>query len=97
MAMEMPRVMDCSVTGCAYNTEKACHAMAITVGEQPSEPICDTYFQSEIHGGVRDMTAGVGACKTSSCQHNEDFECTAPNIHVGMKGNEPDCLTFEAR
>ena len=97
MAMEMPKVMDCTVSGCAYNTEKACHAMAITVGEQPSEPICDTFFQSDTHGGVMDMTAGVGACKTSDCRHNENFECVAANVHIGLKGNQPDCLTFETR
>jgi hypothetical protein len=43
------------------------------------------------------MTAGVGACKVSGCLNNSDYECDAPNIHVGMKGGTPDCLTFMAR
>ncbi|PLX84896.1 MAG: DUF1540 domain-containing protein [Desulfuromonas sp.] len=97
MPMNMPKVTDCSVSDCAYNDKHACHAMAITVGEKPSEPVCDTYFQSSIHGGVRDMNAGVGACKSYDCQHNTDFECMAPNVHIAMKGSQPDCLDFEPR
>lgn len=97
MAMEMPKVMDCSVSDCAYNANKACHAMAITIGEDPDEPICDTFFESSTHGGVKDITAGVGACKSYECSYNEDYECTASNIHVGMKEDQPDCLTFEKR
>lgn len=97
MAMKMPKVMDCTVKDCAYNMDKACHAMAITIGEDAHTPACDTFFQSKTHGGVKDMTAGVGACKTADCQYNRDFECSAPNIHVGMKGKQPDCLTFEMR
>lgn len=94
MPMKMPKVMDCTVSDCAYNSAKACHAMAITVGDNPNLPICDTYLQSSIHGGVKDMTAGVGACKTAVCSFNKDFECSAPNIHVGKKQGVPDCLTF---
>jgi hypothetical protein len=93
--MKMPKVMDCSVSDCAYNAEKACHAMAITIGDNPNQPVCDTFFKSSAHGGVKDMTAGVGACKTADCSFNKDFECTASNIHVGMKGGEPDCLTYK--
>lgn len=97
MTMKMPKVEDCSVASCAYNTDKACHAMAITVGEPAGDAVCDTFFRSATHGGVMDMTAGVGACKTSDCQHNSDYECTAAGIHVGLKGNQPDCLSFERR
>lgn len=97
MAMTMPKVTDCSVTNCAYNAEKTCHAMAITVGEEPDEPVCDTFFASDTHGGVQEVTAGVGACKAADCGYNQDFECTAANIQVGYRGNEPDCLTFEVK
>lgn len=96
MPMKMPKVKDCSVSDCAYNEKKACHAMAVTIGEA-SDPMCDTFFQSATPGGVKDMTAGVGACKVADCRHNEHFECAASNIHVGLKHNHPDCLTFEAR
>jgi hypothetical protein len=97
MAMKMPKVSDCTVTNCAYNSNQACHALAITVGEEPDEPVCDTFFTAETHGGVKDVTAGVGACKAADCQFNSDYECTATGIHVGFRGNQPDCLTFEAR
>ena len=97
MAMKMPQVSDCTVTDCAYNTSQACHALAITVGEEPDEPICDTFFASSNHGGVKDVTAGVGACKAADCQFNQEFECTAANVKIGYQGDQPDCLTFEAR
>lgn len=97
MAAKMPTVSDCSASECAYNTHQTCHALAITIGESPQDPACDTYFESSTHGGVKDATAGVGACKSSDCQFNQDFECTAASIHVGYRGNQVDCLTFEAR
>jgi len=97
MNIDMPKVQDCSVSTCAYNTNKACHAMAITVGEPAADPVCDTYFQSATRGGIMEMTAGVGACKSSECQHNSDYECTAQSIHIGMKEGQPDCLTFKHR
>ncbi len=97
MPTEMPKVLDCTVTNCAYNTKEACHAMAITIGEAPQNPACDTFFEASQHGGVPDITAGVGACKVSSCRHNSDYECEAANIQVGMKEGTPDCLTFKMR
>jgi hypothetical protein len=97
MGMKMPKVMGCSVDSCAYNTEKSCHAMAITVGEPAGDPCCDTFFAAEKHGGVMDMTAGVGACKLANCKFNKDYECSAASISVGMQQGQPDCMTFEAR
>jgi len=97
MGMKMPEVTKCSVEKCAYNSQQSCHAMAITVGEPAGDPSCDTYFEASRHGGVKDMKAGVGACKLSDCQHNMDYECSAPNIMVGFKGGQPDCLTFIPR
>ena len=94
--MEMPKVSGCSVTDCAYNTDKACHALAITIGEDPNDPTCDTFFNSSAHGGVKETIAGVGACKTSNCEYNKDLECSASAIEVGMKGDQVDCLTFKA-
>lgn len=93
--MDMPKVLDCTVSECAYNTNKQCHAMAITVGESPQVPACDTYFEASPHGGVKNLTAGVGACKSFDCSYNKNYECSAPNVHIGMKGSQPDCLTFK--
>lgn len=89
--------MDCTVENCSYNQNEICHAIAITIGDLPQNPACDTYCQSSAQGGVPDMTAGVGACKTSDCRFNKCLECTAEDIQVGMQGGEPDCLTFEMR
>ncbi len=97
MGMKMPKVMECSVESCAYNTMKSCHAMAITVGEPQGDPACDTFFTAEKHGGVMDMTAGVGACKSAECKFNTDYECTATSIMVGMHEGHPDCLTYQVR
>jgi len=97
MGMKMPQVQQCSVDNCAYNQKHACHAMAITVGEPAGDPACDTFFEAARHGGVKDMTAGVGACKTSDCKFNQDYECTANNVMIGMQHNQPDCLTYTHR
>lgn len=96
MGMKMPKVMECSAENCAYNSGKSCHAMAITVGEPAGGPSCDTFFAAEKHGGVLDMTAGVGACKLSDCKFNKDYECSASSITVGMHKGQPDCMTFAA-
>jgi hypothetical protein len=97
MGTKMPQVKGCSVDNCAYNTKHACHAMAVTIGEPGGDPACDTFFEADRHGGVMDMIAGVGACKTAGCSFNRDYECTASNIQVGMKHNQPDCLTYRHR
>ncbi|KJS00483.1 MAG: hypothetical protein VR65_13075 [Desulfobulbaceae bacterium BRH_c16a] len=95
--MEMPKVTACEVSQCAYNANKACHAMAITIGDISNRPKCDTFFQTSIHGGVKETTAGVGACKISECNYNEELECSAANIKVGMKSGTAECLTFTKR
>ena len=95
--MEMPKVISCTVTNCAYNTSQVCHAMAITVGDISNRPKCDTFFQTSIHGGLKDVTAGVGACKISDCTHNKELECNAQNIKVGMQSGAAECLTFKKR
>jgi hypothetical protein len=94
MGMKMPEVTECSVENCAYNTSMECHAMAITIGEPNSDPACDTFFEASKHGGVEDMTAGVGACKIDDCSFNTNYECCADHISVGMVGDQADCLTY---
>lgn len=89
---KMPGVSACDIAECAYNANKACHAIAITIGDG-DRPMCDTFFKASRHGGVKD-TAGVGACKVAACCHNTDFECCAPNIRVGHEKNSGKCLTF---
>jgi hypothetical protein len=97
MAMKMPEVSECSVTSCAYNTDENCHALAITVGDDVDDPTCDTFFETDMNGGVQDVIAGVGACKVSECQYNDALECSASSIQVGLREDQVDCLTYEPR
>ena len=94
--MEMPKVVRCEVNDCAYNTDNCCHALAITVGDDV-HPRCDTFCHSMMKGGERGVVAGVGACKVYSCAYNSDLECSSPEICVGYKSQEADCLTFEPK
>ncbi|MEU7564608.1 DUF1540 domain-containing protein [Streptomyces fradiae] len=91
--MDMPVINECAVEDCAYNRDRACHALAITVGDTRN-PQCDTFFTSRNKGGDPSNTGRVGACKVSSCRHNTDYECRAPGITVGYQQSEVDCLTF---
>lgn len=93
MTIEMPMVADCMVSECAFNMENNCHARAITIGDGNNAG-CDTFMSSTIHTKAMEQRAGVGACKVMGCTHNEDYECMASSISVGMLGQEVDCLTF---
>lgn len=94
LPVQMTEVQSCSVTSCAYNANSACHAKAITIGDERT-PECDTFFASITHARDVGVTAGVGACKVAGCQFNKDFECTAGNIRVGTSGNCVCCLTYQ--
>lgn len=96
MTIEMPVVSECAVTECAYNTKSGCHARAITIGDGV-HPGCDTFLSGSTHARNTKRSAGVGACKISSCMHNEDFECITDSIHVGYEQRNPCCMSFEAR
>ncbi len=96
MPKKMPVINQCEMTECAYNRERACHAIAITVGDETC-PTCDTYFRQPQKGGVADMKGGVGACRSYECRYNEAFECSAPGVSVGRHGSHADCGTFARR
>lgn len=93
--IDVPNVTECSVSKCAYNMGKKCHAVAITVGDT-THPMCDTFFESERHSTSQNM-AGIGACKVSICKHNTDFQCSAESIRVDSRGAAAACVTFSAR
>jgi hypothetical protein len=95
--IKMSPVRECDATDCAYNDNKICHALAITIGGPSGIPYCDTYTSSSEKGGDGDVTGGVGACKVSACEYNERLGCTADDIEVGFKNNKVACLTFEPR
>ena len=95
--IEMPSVRDCAVTQCTYNTNSACHARAITVGANV-HPDCDTFFSTASpHTKAIERQAGVGACKMSDCNYNDDFECVAEEIQVGFRMERVNCLTYAQR
>lgn len=94
--MNMCKVSSCDVSECAYNSDSMCRAMAITVGDSMN-PRCDTYCKSSSKSCDMGCTAGVGACKTSVCSHNQGLECGATEISVGYCGDDVDCMTFKAR
>ena len=92
MTIDMPIVNKCTISECAYNMDSACHARAITVGDG-THPGCDTFFRNSAHTRARERTAGIGACKVTGCSSNDDFECMADGINVGMADGEPCCLS----
>ncbi len=93
--MDMVKIIECDADECAYNRDRTCHAMAITVGGG-SDHRCDTFFPTSSMGGFPDIIGGVGACKSASCRHNRNLECAAPGIKIGHEGQFVDCLTFSA-
>ncbi len=96
MEMQMSKVHECEAIDCAYNAERTCHTMAITVGDG-SCAMCDTFKKSDMKGGISRAIAGVGACRKEDCQFNESLECSAESITVGMHSGHPDCKTFQMR
>ncbi len=96
ICIEMPAVSKCMVSACCYNGSNNCHARAITIGDH-DHPGCDTFMAGSPHTRKTQQIAGIGACKTTSCKHNEDFECVAESIQVGMVKNEANCMTFSSR
>lgn len=96
MAMKMPRISQCEVESCSYNSKKACHAMAITVGDGNKHPLCDTMVEAGHKGGAS-ASGQVGACKEEDCRYNEALECTAKSIAVEGHEGCADCATYSAR
>lgn len=96
ICLEMPIVTKCMASECAYNANSNCHARAITVGDA-LQPGCDTFMKGSRHVRQVQQVAGIGACKTASCKFNEDLECMAEGIQVGMIRNEANCMTFTSR
>jgi len=94
--MNISKVTKCDVAECAYNTEHGCHTPAITIGDA-SNPRCDTFCKSMVHGGETKCHATVGACKVAACSHNTELECQAPEISVGYQQKDPVCMTFKSR
>ncbi len=92
--LEMPKVSECTVTGCGYNHD-GCHAFAITIGRDAAS--CDTFIDTSSKGGLDRVVAQVGACKRTDCTYNIDMECGAPAIRVAAGKDIADCQTYSPR
>jgi hypothetical protein len=95
--MQMPQIQTCDMTDCAYNKNKQCHAMAITVGDEQN-PMCDTFWmknQMSSKAGDPDQTGHVGACRMSECIFNDRLECVSEDITIGQRSEKPMCLTYD--
>lgn len=94
ISIDMPQVQSCAIVDCAYNVSENCHARAITIGDG-MHPGCDTAFlDAPMRANNKKRIAGVGACKVTSCMFNDDLECNAENINVGLISNSINCMTF---
>lgn len=96
ITLEMPAVTKCMASECAYNVNSNCHARAITIGDSV-HPGCDTFLKGTRHIKQVQQIAGIGACKTATCKFNDDLECMAESVQVGMVRNEANCTTFALR
>ncbi|MBI5626387.1 MAG: DUF1540 domain-containing protein [Nitrosomonadales bacterium] len=94
ITLEMPIVTKCIASECVYNANSSCHARAITIGDS-IHPGCDTFLAGSRHTKSVNQIAGIGACKTVGCKFNNDLECIADSIQVGMVKNEANCMTFD--
>jgi hypothetical protein len=96
-AVEMPKVSECTVTGCSYNDHSACKAFAITVGGTGTDAACTTFIPLTAKGGLGRVVSQVGACQRADCVHNASLECTASSVRVGAGADTADCLTYQPR
>ena len=96
--LEMPMVAQCSASNCAFNGSSNCHARAITIGDS-IHPGCDTFMDGGRHAHTKhtELTAGIGACKMGNCKFNDDLECSADSVRVGMMGSHANCMTYASR
>ncbi|HEY8458684.1 MAG TPA: DUF1540 domain-containing protein [Actinopolymorphaceae bacterium] len=93
--MQMPVIDSCTVESCAYNRQRECHALAITVGGADGAR-CETFFDTDRKGGDPENLGHVGACRMVDCVHNVSLECQAPGIVVGYQQDHVvDCLTYQ--
>ncbi|MFC8530773.1 DUF1540 domain-containing protein [Nocardia sp. NPDC057227] len=93
--MEMPHVSECTVSDCSYNHD-GCHAFAINVAGENGSADCTTFIPLSGKGGLERVNSMVGACQRADCRHNQNLECSAPNIRVGIGSGDhsANCLTY---
>ncbi|MFE5774387.1 DUF1540 domain-containing protein [Brachybacterium sp. NPDC056505] len=91
-AIEMPKVTECSVSGCSYNHD-GCTAFAVTVD---ADHDCATFIPLDTKGGLSKVISQVGACQQTDCVFNKDLECSAGSVRMGPgAGAAAECLSFQ--
>ena len=89
----MTKIISCNVKVCSYNMNNQCHTYGITIGEE--KPICDTFINNDVKGGMDEITGGIGACKVISCKFNNNFECEHhEGIKIKMNESYADCISY---
>jgi hypothetical protein len=99
MHPEVPKIIDCGAVKCAYNRDKRCNAISITIGGKKDNcPLCDTELYWKSKAGMEGQEGEVGACHKSDCEYNKSLECNAQlGIHMGLHKEHADCETYEPR
>jgi hypothetical protein len=88
-------INECQVKECSYNINGKCRTIGINVGGP--EPLCDTFINAGVKGGLLNAMAKVGACKVQSCRHNALLECTVEGILVTLQQNRAMCASYQSR
>jgi hypothetical protein len=84
-------VLSCSVSECAYNKKRECHALGIKVGSDHA--MCDTFSREASMVGEEPMPS-VTKCNVDICRFNMNLDCMAPGITVANHSDHADCFTF---
>lgn len=71
---ELPQVHECTVAGCSYNHDTACHAGAINV--TGSHAGCGTFIELGSHGELTQNVAFVGACHSPTAPTTRVWSAT---------------------
>ena len=87
------QVIVCEASECSFNRKNKCRALGINVGGP--EPLCDTFINDDMKGGVLNAATKVGACKVKSCVYNRLLQCTARGIRVIFDNDRALCVTYQ--
>ncbi len=91
----IPKISNCAMDDCSFNTNHICHAKSISVGDDHQK--CDTYSASEHKSGEGSVIGGVGSCKVVKCLFNKGgMLCGAGGITISRHDDHADCLMFKS-
>lgn len=83
-------VTSCEVEDCSYNTDFACFAPAIAVGD--AHAACDTFTVGP--ASISATSASVERCLVADCMYNRDACCDASGVQVRHHSAHADCATY---